>query len=83
MKFTRDFDEFEPWGQAEEIFDRIAEEGKLSELESLLEGMYTNELPTETELNDLLAYDWEWVFEMLGIEEEDEEEEEGEEDDDD
>lgn len=70
MQYKKDFCDFEPWGQAEEIYERIEEEGKLDGLESLLEGMFTNDLPTETEINDLLAYDWEWVYEMLGIEEE-------------
>ena len=72
MQFKKDFSEFEPWGQAREIYERIEEEGKLDELEQLLEETFTNELPTETEINDLLAYDWEWVYEMLGIEEEEE-----------
>ena len=74
MQYTKDFSEFEPWGQAREIYERIEEEGKLDELESLLEEMYQEKLPTETEINDLLAYDWEWVYEMLGIEDEEEEE---------
>ena len=79
MQFRKDFGEYEPWGQAREIYERIEEEGKLDELESLLEnffGLYQEELPTETEINDLLAYDWEWVYEQLGISDEDEEEEE-------
>lgn len=75
MQFKKDFSEFEPWGQAREIYERIEEEGKLDELESLLEETFMSELPTETEINDLLAYDWEWVYEQLGIEDEDEEEE--------
>ena len=70
MQFKKDFSEFEPWGQAREIYGRIEEEGKLDELENLLEETFTSELPTETEINDLLAYDWEWVYEMLDIKEE-------------
>lgn len=72
MQFKKDFSEFEPWGQAREILERIEREGKLDELESLLEETFTNELPTETDINDLLAYDWEWVYEMLDIKEEEE-----------
>lgn len=79
MQYKKDFCEFEPWGQAREIYERIEEEGKLDELEQLLEETFTNELPTETEINDLLAYDWEWVYEMLNIKEEEDEEEEEEE----
>ena len=70
MQFKKDFSEFEPWGQAREIYERIEEEGKLDELESLLEETFTSELPTDTQINDLLAYDWEWVYEMLDIKEE-------------
>jgi hypothetical protein len=73
MQYKKDFCEFEPWGQAREIYERIEREGKLDELESLLEETFTNELPTETEINDLLAYDWEWVYEMLDIKEGEEE----------
>ena len=76
MQYTKDFCEFEPWGQAREIYERIEREGKYDELEQLLEETFTNELPTEGEINDLLAYDWEWVYESLGIEEEEEDEEE-------
>ena len=76
MQYKKDFCEFEPWGQAREIYERIDEEGKLDELEQLLEETFTYELPTETEINDLLAYDWEWVYEQLGIEDEEDEEEE-------
>ncbi len=83
MQYKKDFCEFEPWGQAREIYEKIEEEGKLDELESLLEEMYQEKLPTETEINDLLAYDWEWVYESLGIKEEDEEEDEEEEDEED
>lgn len=79
MQFKKDFCEFEPWGQARETYEKIEEEGKLDQLESLLEeffGLYQEELPTETQINDLLAYDWEWVYEQLGISDEEEEEEE-------
>ena len=69
MQYKKDFSEFEPWGQAREIYERIEEEGKLDELESLLEEMYQEKLPTDTQINDLLAYDWEWVYEMLDIKE--------------
>lgn len=73
MQYKKDFCEFEPWGQAREIYERIEEEGKLDELESLLEETFMSELPTETDINDLLAYDWEWVYEMLDIKEGEEE----------
>lgn len=72
MQYKKDFCEFESWGQAREIYERIEEEGKLDELESLLEETFTSELPTDTQINDLLAYDWEWVYEMLDIKEEEE-----------
>lgn len=76
MQYKKDFWDFEPWGQAREIYERIAEEGKLDELENLLEAMYPEGDITETGINDLLAYDWEWVYEQLGISDEEEEEDE-------
>ena len=38
----------------------------MDELDSLLEDMYPDGI-TETELNDLLRFDDEWVLEALGI----------------
>lgn len=64
---------FEAWSGAIDTLDRVKEEGKCDELESILEDLYPDGM-SETELNDLLWFEPETVFEWLGIEEEEEEE---------
>lgn len=62
------------WGQAVSILDEISEAGKEEELMDYLEeyGYDEQNAIGRTELNDLLAYEWEMVFEALGISEDDE-----------
>ena len=62
---------FEAWSGAVDTLDRVREAGKCDELESILEELYPDGM-SETELNDLLWFEPETVFEWLGIEEEEE-----------
>ena len=64
---------FEAWSGAVDTLDRVREAGKCDELELILEDLYPDGMD-ETELNDLLWFEPETVFEWLGIEEEEEEE---------
>jgi len=75
MMLQVDFSEYEPWSGAVDTFEKIKEEDKLEELEYMLEELYPEGM-TDTQLNDLLWFDSEWVLEQLGIVEEDEDEEE-------
>lgn len=63
------------WGQAVKILDEIAEADKEEELMDYLEEFGYDEQNAigRTELNDLLAFDWETVFEALGISEDEDE----------
>ena len=63
---TKDFYEYKPWGEAVEVYAKIVDEDKLDELNSLIEEMYPEGI-NETDLNDLLAYETEWVGSMLNI----------------
>lgn len=74
-----DFSDYRPWGQAVSTYDKIEEAGMLDDLENYLEEIYPEGIG-ETELNDILAYDWESVLDALGLSEEEEEEDEEEED---
>jgi len=80
MKIYRELDihRFEPWSGAVDTYNTISEADKLDALENLLEELYPDGIE-ETQLNDLLWFDSEWVLETLGISEEEEEEEEEEE----
>lgn len=66
--------EFEAWSGGESTKDRIVEANKEAEFDSLIEELYPDGL-TDTQLNDILWFESEWVFESLGISEEEEEEE--------
>lgn len=66
------------WSGAISTLKTIEENDMEDELMDLLSECFCGELPTMTEVNDLLWFDWEWIFETLGINEEDEEEEEDE-----
>ena len=74
MKLYKELDlnRFEPWSGAVDIYNTIVEAGKLDDLEWLLSDIYPDGIE-ETQLNDLLWFDSEWVLESLGLAEEDEE----------
>lgn len=72
------------WGQASNILDEIYEADKEDELMSYLEDIFFDDIPTLTEVNDVLAYDWEQIYDAIGMsEDEDDEDEDYDEDDED
>ena len=66
ITYELDLNSFEAWSGAKDTLDRIQREGKCAELENILEELYPDGM-TETELNDLLWFDSELVYEWLGI----------------
>ena len=68
MTITYEFDlnSFQAWSGAKDTLDRIQREGKCGLLEQILEDIYPDGM-TETQLNDLLWFDSESVYEWLGI----------------
>ena len=62
---------FDAWSGAVETKQRIIEEGKSEEFDALIEELYPDGL-TDTQLNDILWFDGDWVFETLGIQDEEE-----------
>lgn len=71
--YELDLNTFEAWCGAVDTLDRIREEGKTDELEDILDELYPDGM-SETELNDLLWFEPETVYEWLGISEDEEEE---------
>jgi hypothetical protein len=65
---------FKPWSGAVDTFQKIREADKLDELEAVLSELYPDGM-SETELNDLLWFEEETVYEWLGMATEEEEEE--------
>lgn len=66
ITYELDLNRFEAWSGAKETLKRIQREGKCAELENVLEELYPDGM-TETELNDLLWFEPETVYEWLGI----------------
>ena len=76
-----DLESFEAWSGAVDTLEKVKEEGKCEELEYLLEELYPDGM-SETELNDILWFEDDWIYETLGIKDEDEDEDEDEEEED-
>ena len=58
---------FDAWSGAVETKETIINEGKVEQFDNLIEELYPDGL-TDTQLNDLLWFEEDWIFEMLGIE---------------
>lgn len=69
IKYELELSKFEAWSGGVDTLNKIIELNLTEELESILEDLYPEGL-TETELNDILWFEPEWIFEMLGVAEE-------------
>lgn len=70
ISYELNLENFEAWGSAPYTLDRIRKEGLCEQLEFILEDLFPNGM-TEVELNDLLWFERELIYEWLGIENED------------
>ena len=70
MKITSEMSlrNFKAWSGAKDTLNKLIELDKCDELEFILDDLYPNGM-TETQLNDILWFDDEWIYETLGIEE--------------
>ena len=70
MKITSEISlkNFKAWSGAKDTLNKLIELDKCDELEFILDDLYPNGL-TDTQLNDILWFEDEWIFETLGIEE--------------
>ena len=59
--------DFQAWSGGKETLNNIIAEGKIDILEDLLNDCF--EILTETQLNDILWFDTEWLYEQLGMDE--------------
>lgn len=68
MKIIKEMglENFEAWSGAIDTKNIIIEANKCDEFEHLIEELYPEGL-TETELNDLLWFESDWLFESLDI----------------
>lgn len=59
-------EDFEGWSGANDTIEVIEKTGKVDEFDNLIEELYPDGL-SETSLNDLLRFDYEWIYETLDI----------------
>lgn len=73
MKIINDnttLENFQTWSGATDTKEIIIEQDKQREFDILIGDLYPNGL-TDTQLNDILWFEDDWVFETLGIDIED------------
>ena len=70
MKITSEISlkNFKAWSGAKDTLNKLIELDKCEDLEFILDDLYPDGL-TDTQLNDILWFEDEWIFETLGIEE--------------
>ena len=61
------------WGQAVSILNEIDKADKSEDLMDFLEDLYPDGVDG-IELNDLISYDWEWIYKNIGMPMDEEEE---------
>lgn len=60
-----DLSRFPFWGQAKDVANNFSDE-EMSKLDDLISEMYSDEDPTDVQINDLFAYDSDYLKELLG-----------------
>ena len=70
MKITSEMNlkNFKAWSGAKDTLNKLIELDKCDDLEFILDDLYPEGL-TDAQLNDILWFDDEWIYETLGIEE--------------
>ena len=63
---------FRAWAGAVETQEKIIDAGKADAFDQMMEELYPDGL-TDTQLNDILWFEEEWIYETLGIPTDDEE----------
>ena len=66
ITYELNLERFEAWSGAKDTLERVINEGKCDLLEQILDDIYPDGM-TETELNDLLWFEPEAIYEWLGI----------------
>ena len=77
MQVKVDFNEYKPWSGAVSAYNDIVERVGIEKLESVLAEIFCGEDLEDVQINDLLWFEPEIVYDVLGIkmdEEEDEDE---------
>lgn len=79
MRIAREFDfrdlQYNCW-DCENVLEAVADADMEDALMDLLEECFNSDVPTLTEVNDLLRFDGDWVLETLGINPDDDDDDE-------
>lgn len=78
IKQDFDFDDLMEncWGQASEILQEIYDKDKEDEFMEFLENEFSvleDNIPDLTVVNDLIAYEWEYIYKQINMNDEDDE----------
>lgn len=57
---------FKPWGGAKDVWELIVAQDKISDLDKALEDMYPEGI-TATDLNDILWFEKDWIFDTIDL----------------
>ena len=71
MKYTTEIqsmNNFQAWSGAKDTLQTIRGHNMIKDLEYMLEDIFCDRTPTETDINDFLWFEDEYIFEHLGIE---------------
>ncbi len=61
-EYEFDVETFGFWAGAKDVVDRCWEEGRIDELQSLIEYTFCDKVPTENEINDFVQFDAEQIL---------------------
>jgi|TARA_R110000823_G_scaffold192004_3_gene323697 hypothetical protein len=64
----RSINDFDAWSGAKDTLQTIREHDKIDDLECFLEDLFHDRTPTETEINDFLWFESEYIYTNLNIE---------------
>ena len=64
----RSMNDFKARSGAKDTLQTIREHDKIDDLECFLEDLFNDRTPTETEINDFLWFESDYIFTNLGIE---------------
>lgn len=71
MEYKKDFsvDTFEFWSGARDTIKDIEAAGLMDRLQTMIETAFDGEIPTETQINDMVWFDRDFIYENLGLDE--------------
>ena len=67
-KVECDLDQFDAWSGGKDTLDVLIDKGVCNEVQSFIEEVFCDEIPTETQINDFLWFERDAIAEHLGYE---------------